>query len=83
LNSPVLSALIPVVILIAIGFVSGRRRWIGVTGAKDLSALVFVVLTPPLLFRTMSTVHVEQLDFRAASTGAPPCWHWPTLSATR
>jgi malonate transporter len=64
LNSPVLSALIPVVILIAIGFLAGRRRWIGVAGVKDLSGLVFVVLTPPLLFRTMSTVRVEQLDFR-------------------
>jgi malonate transporter and related proteins len=64
LNSPVLSALIPVVILIAIGFFAGRRRWIGVAGTKDLSALVFVMMTPPLLFRTMSTVHVEQLDFR-------------------
>ena len=50
--------------LIAIGFLAGRRRWIGAAGVKDLSNLVFVVLTPPLLFRTMSTVHVEQLDFR-------------------
>lgn len=31
---------------------------------KDLSNLVFMVLTPALLFRTMSTVHVEQLDFK-------------------
>jgi len=63
-NHPVLSALIPVVVLIAIGFMAGRWRWIGQVGAKELSSLVFVVLTPPLLFRTMSTVHVTQLDFR-------------------
>ena len=31
---------------------------------KDLGRLVFMVLTPALLFRTMSTVHVEQLDYR-------------------
>ncbi len=31
---------------------------------KDLSNLVFLLLTPALLFRTMSGVHVEQLDFR-------------------
>ena len=68
MNAPVFSALIPVVILIAIGFLAGRRRWIGVAGAKDLSSLVFVVLTPPLLFRTMSTVHVEQLDFRPVAS---------------
>ncbi|MDB4906918.1 MAG: Auxin Efflux Carrier [Gemmatimonadetes bacterium] len=68
MNSPVLSALIPVVLLIAIGFFAGRMRWIGAAGVKDLSALVFIVLTPPLLFRTMSTVHVEQLDFRPVAS---------------
>ncbi|ROZ75363.1 AEC family transporter [Ramlibacter sp. WS9] len=64
MNNPVLSALIPVVILIALGFLAGRKGWIGGAGVKDLSGMVFVVLTPPLLFRTMSTVRVEQLDFR-------------------
>ena len=64
MNQPVLSALIPVVLLIAIGFGAGRRGWIGGEAVKGLSNLVFVVLTPALLFRTMSTVHVEQLDFR-------------------
>jgi len=67
-SNPVLSALIPVVILIGIGFLAGRRRWIGPAGAKDLSNLVFLVMTPPLLFRTMSTVHVEQLDFRPVAS---------------
>ncbi|MEZ0308703.1 MAG: AEC family transporter, partial [Ramlibacter sp.] len=68
MNSPVLSALIPVVVMIALGFVAGRMRWMGAAGAKDLSGLVFVVLTPPLLFRTMSTVHVTQLDFRPVAS---------------
>ena len=62
--SPVLAALIPVVFLIGLGFLSGRMGWIGGAGVRDLSGMVFVVLTPPLLFRTMSTVRVEQLDFR-------------------
>ncbi len=31
---------------------------------KDLSNLVFLLLTPALLFRTMSRVRVEQLDFK-------------------
>ena len=31
---------------------------------KDLSNLVFLLLTPALLFRTMSKVQVQQLDFR-------------------
>lgn len=64
MNHPVLSALIPVVLLVALGFIAGRARWIRTEAAKDLSNLVFVVLTPALMFRTMSTVHVEQLDFR-------------------
>lgn len=55
-------------LLIAIGFVAGRMKWIGTAGVKDLSALVFVVLTPPLLFRTMSTVRVGELDFRPVAS---------------
>jgi len=62
-NSPVLSSLLPVVLLIGLGFFSGRRGWIGTGSIKDLSNLVFVVLTPALLFRTMSKVRPEQLDF--------------------
>ena len=64
MNHPVLTALIPVVLLIAIGFMAGRAGWIRAVATKDLSNLVFMVLTPALLFRTMSTVHVEQLDFK-------------------
>jgi malonate transporter and related proteins len=64
MNHPVLSALLPVVVLIAIGYAAGLRRWITAAGVKDLSNLVFLVLTPALLFRTMSKVQVQQLDFR-------------------
>jgi len=63
-NTPVFSALLPVVLLIAIGFIAGRAGWIRAEAIKDLSNLVFMVLTPALLFRTMSTVHVEQLNFK-------------------
>jgi len=63
-NHPVFSALLPVVLLIAIGFIAGRAGWIRGEAIKDLSNLVFMVLTPALLFRTMSTVHVEQLNFK-------------------
>ncbi len=64
MNAIVLSSLIPVVLLIAIGFIAGRAGYIRAEATKDLAALVFVVLTPALLFRTMSTVHVERLDFK-------------------
>ncbi len=67
-NHPVLSALIPVVLLVAIGFIAGRARWIRSEATKDLSNLVFLVLTPALMFRTMSTVQVQALDFRPLAT---------------
>ena len=64
MNPIVLSSLIPVVLLITIGFVAGRAGYIRAEATKDLATLVFTVLTPALLFRTMSTVHVERLDFK-------------------
>ena len=54
MNPVVLSSLIPVVLLIAIGFIAGRAGYIRAEATKDLAALVFTVLTPALLFRTMS-----------------------------
>lgn len=64
MHSIVLTSLLPVVLLIAMGFVACRAGWMRPEASKDLGRLVFMVLTPALLFRTMSTVHVEQLDFR-------------------
>ncbi len=64
MNSAVLSSLIPVVLLIAIGYAAVSARLIRAEASKDLSTLVFSVLTPALLFRTMNTVHVERLDFK-------------------
>ncbi|OIQ74990.1 putative transporter YfdV [mine drainage metagenome] len=62
--NPVLSSLLPVMLLIAIGFIAGKLRWIRPEATKDLSNLVFFVLTAALLFRTMSRVHIGQLDFK-------------------
>ncbi|MBX9610015.1 MAG: AEC family transporter [Burkholderiales bacterium] len=64
MDHPVVSALIPVVLLIGIGFIAGKRRWIRAEAVRDLSNLVFLVLIQALLFRTMSTVHIERLDFK-------------------
>ena len=64
MNPIVLSSLIPVVLLIAIGLIAGRADLMRTEATKDLSSLVFTVLTPALLFRTMSTVHIERLDFK-------------------
>lgn len=62
-NSPVVTSLLPVILFIVIGFYTGRRGWIRAEAVKDLANLVFMVLTPALLFRTMSSVHVQDLDF--------------------
>lgn len=64
MNSLVFASLFPVVVLIAAGFLTGRLGWIRASSIKDLSNLIFLLLTPALLFRTMSKVHVEQLDFK-------------------
>lgn len=50
--------------MIGAGYVAGRRDWIRPDAVKDLSNLVFLLLIPALLFRTMSSVRVEQLDLR-------------------
>ncbi len=63
-DHPVLSSLLPVVLLILIGFVAGRAKLVRQEAVRDLSNLVFLVLTQALLFRTMSSVHLEKLDMR-------------------
>lgn len=64
MDSPVFAALLPVVLLIAMGFIAGRAGWIRAGATKDLASLVFLLLTPALLFRTMSRVNIGQLDFK-------------------
>jgi len=64
MNSLVLSSLLPVILLISAGFAAARLDWVRGTAVKDLSNLVFFLLMPALLFRTMGRVYVEQLDFK-------------------
>ena len=64
MNSLVLSSLLPVILLISAGFAAARLDWVRETAVKDLSNLVFFLLMPALLFRTMGRVHVEQIDFK-------------------
>ena len=67
LENPVVSSLLPVVLLIGIGFVAGRLKLIRGEGVRDLSNLVFLVLVQALLFRTMATAHLERLDLRSVA----------------
>ena len=64
MNHPVLAAMLPVVILIAIGFIAGRAGLMSANSIKDLSKLVFTIFLPPMLFRTMVNVHPENLQGR-------------------
>jgi predicted permease len=63
MNAVVFDSLAPVVLLIASGVLAGRCGWLGETAIKDLTQLIFYLLCPALLFRTMSQVRIEQLDF--------------------
>ncbi|MEO8250583.1 MAG: AEC family transporter, partial [Burkholderiales bacterium] len=61
MDSSVISALTPVVLLIAIGAIAGRSSWISAAATKDLSNLVFYLLLPGLLFRAMGNVDIARL----------------------
>jgi hypothetical protein len=63
-DHPVLTSLLPVVLLILVGVAVGRAKLVRQEAVRDLSNLVFLVLTQALLFRTMSSVHLERLDVR-------------------
>ena len=67
LDQPVFSALLPVVLLIGIGFAAGRLKLIRGEAVRDLSNLVFLVLVQALLFRTMATADLARLDLRSVA----------------
>ena len=60
--SPVFASLIPVILLISVGFIAARAQWLRPESVKDLSTLLFLVLTPALMFRTMSRVNLQSLN---------------------
>jgi malonate transporter len=63
MNWLVIESLLPVVLMIAAGGVAGRCGWIREAALKDLAQLTFLLFSPALLFRSMSQVRLEQLDF--------------------
>nr|WP_238826070.1 AEC family transporter [Comamonas sp. CAH-2] len=62
-DTPALTALLPVVLLIVLGFIAAKVDWVRPAAVKDLTNLVFYILTPALLFRTMASVKLGELDF--------------------
>lgn len=59
----ILGALLPVMLVIATGWLAVRLEWVRQSAIKDITNVVFMVLLPALLFRTMATVTVSDLDF--------------------
>lgn len=59
----ILGALLPVMLVIATGWVAVRLDWVRQSAIKDITNVVFMVLLPALLFRTMANVTVSDLDF--------------------
>ena len=64
MNGNALAALMPVVLLIGLGWGVARAGLVRQTAIKDFSNLVFLVLLPALLFRTMAQVHIAELDYQ-------------------
>ncbi len=64
LLSSILVPLVPVILCIGIGYLTARVGWVRATAVPDLSNIVFLVLTPALLFRTMGNVRLQELDFQ-------------------
>ena len=62
--SSVLVPLVPVILCIGLGFFIARIGWVRAGSIPDLSNIVFLVLTPALLFRTMGQVRLQELDFQ-------------------
>jgi malonate transporter and related proteins len=64
MNDPVTTALLPVVLLVAVGALAGWRGWVPPSATKALSNLIFLVLGPPLLFRAMAQLNFSTFDAR-------------------
>ena len=61
---PLFTSLMPVALLISLGFWVAKLRVVTELGANDLTRLTFNVLAPSLLFHTMSEVHLEELNIQ-------------------
>jgi malonate transporter and related proteins len=62
MTPPVVTSLLPVILLVATGYIAGKRDWIKASAKSDYSNLVFFLLLPPLLFRTMAQTHPDHLQ---------------------
>ncbi|MDH0746854.1 AEC family transporter [Pseudomonas sp. GD03842] len=80
---PVFQALIPVVTLIVLGYLIVRVGWLRAEGMRDISNVAFLVLAPALLFRSMATVHLAEIDFTPVALYFCAIWVVFTLVMVR
>lgn len=57
---------LPVFVLIAIGFAAARRGWLGAEGVRALSDAAFLIFMPALLFGAIARVEFDRLTPGAA-----------------
>jgi predicted permease len=60
--SSILTTILPVFGLIALGFICARSNFIGTAGAQGLSQVVFNLAMPALLFRTVAVMDQQSLS---------------------
>ncbi len=63
-----ISIVLPVFVLIMIGYGAGRLGVFGEGGVDTLTKATFVIFMPPLLFRSMAGVELEHLSWRPLVT---------------
>ena len=57
----VITVVVPVFALIALGYVAGRLKWVSDIGAKGLAEFTFNLAIPALLFRKMATAELPDV----------------------
>lgn len=57
---------LPVFVLIAVGFAASRRGWLGAEGVRALSDAAFLIFMPALLFGAIARVELDRLTPGAA-----------------
>ena len=65
MSSLVFAKLLVIFLIVAVGWVAGRLRWLGGGDpARTLANAAFYIFVPALLFRTTARIDFHQLDAR-------------------
>ena len=56
----VLQAILPIFALIVLGYLLGRRQWLGAQAARELGNLTFKLFMPMLLFHGIAKASLDE-----------------------